>query len=138
MYDENGPGVPSRGPLPHYYGDRVRELFVAGAFVSFVAIALWGNILPFGIGTQVGAGLLLIVLAGLTDPRNKWIMVLDALYAGVSVLLLEEAAIATRASESWQLFAVREISALIFLIALYLAVKTMRAMLLGEIPERKS
>ncbi|HVW82502.1 MAG TPA: hypothetical protein VHC68_00950 [Candidatus Paceibacterota bacterium] len=139
MYDENGPGTPPLGHLPHYYGDRVRELFVAGALISFIAIPIWGNILPFGVGTQIGAGLLLVILAGLTDPKNKGVMLLNALYAGISVLLLESAAIGMQAAESWQLFLVREVSALVLLIALYFAIKTARAMSLGEIPpESKS
>lgn len=131
MYETEDATLPQ--PPVHYYGDRVRELFVGAAFLSFIAMPLWGNILPFGTFTQICAGLLLVLLAGLTDPKNQLVMVLNALYAGASVLLLESAAITLRTTESWQLFGVREAASLILLIAFYFSVKTVRAMSLGKI-----
>lgn len=119
--------------IAHYHGDRVRELFLAGAVLSFVALPIWGNLLPFGTFVQVSAGLLLVLLAGLTNPHSKGVLMLDTLFSGLSVLLLESAAISLRATETWPLFIIREVSALLLLIAFYFCVKTLRAMSLGKI-----
>jgi hypothetical protein len=122
--------------ISHYYGDWVRRLFLVSALLSFVAIPVWGDLLQFGTFTQVSAGLLLVLLAGLTNPRTKGVMMLNSLFAAISVLLLESTAIIFRTSESWPLFIAREISGLLMLIAFYFSVKTLRAMSLGNIGKR--
>jgi len=63
-------------------------------------------------------------------------MMLNSLFAAISVLLLESTAIIFRTSESWPLFIAREISGLLMLIAFYFSVKTLRAMSLGNIGKR--
>ncbi len=123
----------SRSPnIPHYYGDRVRELFVIAAVVSFVVIPLWGDLLPYGTFTQVIAGVLLVLLAGLTNPHSKAVLVADAIVSGVSVLLLETTAISLHLVQSTELFLARELSAVLLLVAFYFSVKTLRAMALGK------
>lgn len=124
--------------IPHYYGDRVRELFVLSAVVSFVAMPLWGDLLPYGTLTQVAAGLLLVLLAGLTNPHSKSVLMTDAVVSGISVLLLETTAISMHAAQSSELFLAREATTVLLLVAFYFSVKTLRAMTLGKIgkPER--
>ncbi len=119
--------------IPHYYGDHVRMLFLGAALVSFIVMPLWGNLLPFGTFAQVAAGLLLVLLAGLTHPRGKVVLLINAFFAGVSVFLLESMAITHYASESLELFLAREASAILLLVAFYFSVKTFRALQLGKI-----
>jgi hypothetical protein len=126
-------GLATGRTIPHYYGDYVRPLFIAMAVLSFVVMPLGIDLLPFGIVTQVGASLILVLLAGLTTPRNLYIMLINATVAGVSVVLLESFAIMLRSAGSPQSFFAREAGVLIMLAALYFSVKTARNMLAGKL-----
>lgn len=126
-------GLTRASDIPHYYGDRVRELFVLTAVVSFVAVALWGDLLPYGTLTQVAAGLCLVLLAGLTNPHSKAILMTNTIVSGVSVLLLETTAIALHRVQSTEIFFARELAAVLLLAAFYFSVKTLRAMALGKV-----
>lgn len=119
--------------IPHYYGDYVRPLFIAMAVLSFVVMPLGIDLLPFGIVTQVGASLILVLLAGLTTPRNLYVMLINATVSGVSVILLESFAIMLRSAQSPQAFFAREAGVLLMLTALYFSVKTVRNMLSGKL-----
>lgn len=119
--------------IPHYYGDYVRPLFIGMAVLSFVATPLLGDLLPFGIIPQIGASLLLVLLAGLTTPRSFSVMLVNATVAGLSVLLLETFAIMLHHAQSTELFLAREAGVLLMLGALYFSVKTLRAMMSGKL-----
>jgi Ni/Fe-hydrogenase subunit HybB-like protein len=124
--------------IPHYYGDYVRPLFIAMAVLSFVAMPLWGDLLPVGIIPQVGASLLLVLLAALTSARNLPVMLVNATVAGVSVVLLETVAIVRHHVDTTPLFLAREAGVLLMLAALYFGVKTIRSMLTGKIGHQDS
>lgn len=111
----------------------VRRLFIASAAISLFIIPLWGNILPFGTGAQIAAAVLLAVLAGLTNPHGPFWVYCDIVVAAGSVFLLESTAIYYYAIDSFVLFMVREIEAIILLFALYYGVKTARAMWLHTV-----
>lgn len=119
--------------IPHYYGDYVRSLFITMAILSFIAMPLWGSLLPLGIIPQVGAALLLVLLAGLTTAKNLPIMLVNATVSAVSVVLLETFAILLQHTQSIQLFLSREAGVLLMLGALYFSVKTVRAMMSGKL-----
>jgi hypothetical protein len=119
--------------IPHYYGDYVRALFLGTAVLSAVAIPVFGDILPFGTFVQVGSALLLVLLAGLTNPHSKMLMLYDVIVSGVGVLLLESAAISFYSSNPFSLFASREVAAIALLFAFYFSIKTLRAMSLGKV-----
>lgn len=121
------------GGIPHYYGDYVRSLFIATAVLSFVALPLWGELVPFGIIAEVGAALLLVLLAALTTARNLQVMLINATVAAVSVVLLETYAVLLHAQQPMQLFLAREAGVLLMLAALYFSVKTARGMISGKI-----
>lgn len=122
--------------IPHYYGDKVRQYFIAAAVLSFIGMPLWGKLLPF-LGTlpQVGAALLLIFLAGFTSPRNTLLMVANATVAAVSILLLESTAIIYEGlgAHPTELFFAREVAVLLLIGALYYSIKTVRAQMSGKI-----
>jgi len=119
--------------IEHYYGDYVRALFLGAAVLSAVAIPLFGDLLPFGTFVQVGSALLLVLLAGLTNPHSRVLMVYDVVVSGLGVFLLESAAISFYAADTAQLFAAREVAALALLFAFYFSIKTLRAMMLGKV-----
>lgn len=119
--------------IPHYYGDYVRALFLAVAVLSAVAIPVFGDLLPFGTLPQVAATILLVLLAGLTNPHSRMLLLYDAVVAGIGVLLLETVAISLYRADSFELFVAREAAALAMLFAFYFSIKTLRAMALGKV-----
>jgi hypothetical protein len=124
--------------IPHYYGDYVRSLFIAMAVLSFVVIPVWGDLLPFGIVPQIGASVLLVLLAGFTSARNFYLMLTNATLAAVSIVLLETYAVVMHPLQSTELFVAREAGVLIMLAALYFSVKTARSMMSGKIGHNDS
>ena len=114
--------------IRHYYGDRVRFAFLAAAVLSFVSIPFWGLILPIGLTLQVAGGLALVLLAGLTNPHSRAVLILDAIAAGAGALLIEVTAINYRHIDPLALLIVREIEVVLLVLAFYYSVKTVRAM----------
>ena len=119
--------------IPHYYGDYVRMLFIATAVIAAIAIPVFGNLLPFGIFAQVGSIIVLVMLAGLTNPHSKTVFAINTVASGIGALFLESIAISQYATTPFLLFAAREAAALVLLFAFYYSVKTLRAMMLGKI-----
>lgn len=127
--------------IPHYYGDYVRILFLVVAVLLFVTTALWGDPLPFvNVTLQIAAPLLLVLLAGLTTARSEVSMIANATVAGISVILLEFAAViyGSIGENGTILFAAREVAAILLLGALYFSVKTIRGMASGKLGHRDS
>lgn len=131
------PAIPKLGlqykRVPHYHGDPVRQLFVFIAVLSAVVLPLWGNLLPFGTMFQIVGALILVLLAGLTNPHGTIVAIVDVVFAAAGAFLFEAAAIYFYDVDPMKLFLVREIVAILFLFALYFSVKTLRAMLLGQV-----
>ena len=119
--------------VPHYYGNTVRMLLLTCAALSAIAIPLVGNLLPFGVLPQVGLSLLLVLLAGLTNPHGTISMVCNAVVSGVGVLLLESFAISGYPTASAGFFIASEALSLMLLFAFYYSIKTLRAMMLGKL-----
>ncbi|MES2014674.1 MAG: hypothetical protein V4437_02570 [Patescibacteria group bacterium] len=119
--------------VPHYHGDEIRKLFVTTAVISSLAIPIWGNLLPFGLLVELGGALALVLLAGLTNPHSVFFALLNTAIAGAGTFFLETSAIYYYHSESFMLFAIREVCALLLLFSFYYSVKTLRAMLLRQV-----
>lgn len=125
----------TRDKIPHYHGDKVRLLFLGTAALGFVGIPFWGHMVPFGTMFEVVSGIALVVLAGLANPRSKWVMILSIVVAAFGAFILEGSAISFHARDSVQLLVAREAGALMLVAALYYSVKTLRAMTQGKIGE---
>ncbi len=118
--------------IPHYHGDIIRTLFIVAVILSLIVIPIWGYILPIHLEMEIGAGIILIILAGLTSPHARFIMALNVIVSAGSVFLLEWFALTLRTTNSLELLIVREVGAFLFLGALYFSVKTLRAMMQGK------
>lgn len=120
------------GAVRHYYGDTVRALFVALAVVIGLAVPLSPDL---AAGTLVGvpAILALLVLAGLTNPHGKSVLVLNALASGAGVVLSQVFALGAYGQELFPLFAFLELISVLFMASLYFSVKNVRAMAAGKI-----
>jgi hypothetical protein len=122
--------------VPHYYGDFVRQLFLVGAIGMLVLIPFFEVIIPLLLPFQVFGALLLIVLAAMTNPRNKTVMISDAIAAIVGAAVFELVAMSAYTSGLFYSFLAHQVLAAVFMFALYFALKTVRAMETGRIGKR--
>jgi hypothetical protein len=127
-FNEGGDGVPQHREIPHYHGDSVRILFVLSAVVIIVAQST-GAELPFTTFEAVLAAIVLVVTAGVTNPKQGWIHWLNALLAVWGTLAFGTSAIAhyrTGMNFFDPSFTYIEALALLSLLALYFTTRTIR------------
>lgn len=138
---EEGPTLPlplslTRPNIAHYYGDYVRQIFVVTGALMLIMAPFLVNRAPALLPFEIGGAIVLVVLAALTNPRKVWVVMADALAAGVGIIVFESLAIAAYASGNWFAFIALEAVTLAFLFALYFSLKTVRTMLFGQIGKR--
>lgn len=119
--------------IPHYYGDYVRVIFIVAAALAAFAIPVWGDVLPVGTFPQVAGIVILVVLAGLTNPHGTFILWVDAIVSAIGVLFIENTAIALYSIDEIALFFARELIVLLLLFAMYFSIKTVRAISMHQI-----
>jgi len=134
MYDDlSSMHVPPPHEIPHYHGDAVRALFVVAAVLIFVGAAM-SAALPLPALGAIAFAVILVLAAGVTNPATGWIHWANACLALVSSLLFGYTAVATYrtggvlADPTSFIFTLA--LALVSLMALYLATRTIRGMLL--------
>jgi MFS superfamily sulfate permease-like transporter len=116
--------------ISHYYGDSARQLFIAAALVMLIAAPFYTDDLPSDLPYIVVGVIALVVAAAITTPWKKMTIGLDAFAAGVGLIVFEVWALHAYNNNEMLKFVIREVLAVIFLFALYLSAKTLRAMLL--------
>ena len=123
-------------PPRHYYGDIVRILFVVAAVILF-SMQFTGIRLPFSTFGSIMMIIVLVTAAGLTNPVQAWIHWVNIFIAGFCLLLFGGLAL-NRFQTQAALFPdgiLIGILAMMFLVALYSAVKTLRGLLMRDAPE---
>lgn len=123
--------LPEWPSVPHYYGDVVRIIFVICAIVIALMIPLGGSLAVSFIGMPIV--LILIVLAGFTNPHSKTIMILDTIAAMLGILVGEMYAIAAFLSHTLFVFLTFETLCVLLLVALYFSAKNVRAAMMHKI-----
>ncbi|MCR4333647.1 MAG: hypothetical protein NUV60_01300, partial [Patescibacteria group bacterium] len=88
----SGVGVPPHHEIPHYHGNAVRAIFVAGAILLIVAKSTGAEIPLSTFGTVFGA-VMLVVAAGITNPAQFWIHWVNAVIAVYGTLLFGSTAV---------------------------------------------
>ncbi len=124
--------------LPHYYGDTVRNLFVAAAVLIFAALPIFPDLLPSARPFfTVLFGIALVGLAALVNPRNKGVMLVAVVFSATGGALFEMSAVGQFDIRALILpsFLIRQVIAIILLFALYFSGRTYRSMRIpGHIP----
>ncbi len=132
----NSPEIKSSLPawpsVQHYYGDVVRAIFVGAAVVIGVFAPMSGSV-GFSVAIAAPIVLVLIALAGFTNPHSKVVMVLDTVAAVVCFMFTETFAVVAYNSHDLFSFVVLEVLSVVLLFALYFSAKTLRAAMLGKI-----
>ena len=121
--------VPPRRTIPHYHGDNTRILFVIAAIVLIIAQST-GADLPLSTTEAVIAAVILVVVAGITNPNQVKIHWLNAAIAAYGTLLFGINAVDHYRRAGISIFdpsfTYTEALALLSLIALYLTTRTIR------------
>lgn len=116
----------------HYYGDEVRRLFIVAGGIMLLTLTFFNHLLPVSVFMSVLIVLVVGIVAGLSNPKKLWVMILNVGISLVSFVIFEYHAATAYADFSEPLFWIDQSLALIFFIALYLATKTVRAKLLKK------
>ncbi len=123
---------PVRPLMQHYHGDTTRVLFVVAA-VGMLIAETFGSEMPFSPLVTVIFAVTLVIAAGITNPAQAWIHIANILISVIGALSFAPAAIG-RYQDTSTLFDLTffftEALALLFLIATYFTVKTIRGILL--------
>jgi hypothetical protein len=131
---EDAPYIPEHEGPRHYYGDTVRVLFVIAAALLFISQFINS---PFMTTmSSMVLAVALVVAAGLTNPVQAWIHWVNVFLSGFSLMLFGFIAI-TRYRETSTVLGstlVVLLLVLIFLIALYTAIRTLRGALMRNAP----
>lgn len=134
-FDVTPPGTHEIPPL-HYYGDTVRDFFIFGALIMLVTLPFVVDRLPVPLFVAILLVTLIVFFAGVTNPRQLWSAVIDVAVSLFASFIFEYYAVTTYIEHSWNdgFVWINEMLAIIFFIAFYFAVKTVRGFFL----ERKN
>ncbi|MEK7155966.1 MAG: hypothetical protein AAB734_03745 [Patescibacteria group bacterium] len=128
---EESPYMPDLAPGPkisHYYGDYVRQIFMASAAIMLVFSPFLARTFPMALPFEIGGALIIAVLGALTNPARQMSLLANAIASGVGVVVYELLALNAFYSGAMIAFVEREALAIGFLFALYFSLKTLRNM----------
>ncbi len=121
----------------HYYGDAVRVIFIIAGLAMILMFPFFSSILKIPIFLPIVTVIILAVLSGFLNPKQMWIIV-----ANTVVSMLACAAFQYYAVEAYlhlspnpmtiSFFWANQILAVLFFVALYLSVKTLRGKILNK------
>jgi len=126
---EDGEFEPAPQTPSHYHGDTVRGLFLLAAVLVFMTRFI-GTGLPFTPAAQMLLILTLVIVAGITNPAQRFIHYVNMLVSIAGVITFGGLAF-TRIATTEELFSPEGlvvVIALVFLSALYLATRTVRGL----------
>lgn len=116
-------------PVSHYHGDVVRRLFIAAGVAILLAALIDETIRPFYLFVGAFGVLAFVILAGLTSPTMRTTMTINMLAAAAMFLVFEYLSIdAYVIYQSFfaPIFLLRQLTAVMFLLAVYFSTKTLR------------
>lgn len=115
--------------LSHYYGDRVRQLFLAAAFMMAATLPYFSPEIDQPLLMSIMGILVLAIAAGLTSPTYVSSALLNVLVAFAGLFVFESYATSRYQLEGADIFFwANQALALIFLFAFYFGLKTFRGM----------
>lgn len=111
----------------HYYGDRVRSIYVGMAVLMLAMSPFVQDRLPFPALLSVFAVVVLTIVAGLITPKTITVIVLNFLVSIASVVVFGKEAILTYSRNYKDIFFIGNfILSIASLFALYYSSKTLR------------
>jgi len=120
-------------PERHYYGDLVRALFLLVGIIMLITLPLFKEIIPFPFYISIFSIILINVFAGLTNPNQLIVILLDNLISLSGLVVFEFFAIKSILNNSSNLFyLVNQLLAVVLFFALYYSIKSLRGFLIKE------
>ncbi|MBI4037585.1 hypothetical protein HY382_00895, partial [Candidatus Curtissbacteria bacterium] len=118
----------------HYYGDMVRVLFMLAAVVVILTTPLISSFLPINVFILIVFVLVLALIAGLTNPAQKWTVATDVGISLLGVAVFEYFAVSAFLNVGLfdPAFSITQLLAVIFLFTLYYSTKSLRGMYLRD------
>ena len=121
------------GPIfsqPHYYGDIVRKLFVAGDAIMILTYPFFSEKIFFSTTLSILVIVSIGAIAGFLSPRQKWASFLTFIISIGALSVFEYHAAMSISGENKNLFNLffwtNQALAVIFFISLYYSAKTIR------------
>ena len=120
-------------PIPHYYGDAVRIIFIIGA-----VLILWGltgmvSLLHIPIILPIVAVAALAIAAGITNPAQKFSLQLNAALSVIFLIAFAYTAwYAHEQNIGGSVEFANQIAAVLFLVASYFSIKSLRGSMVPE------
>lgn len=118
--------------LRHYYGDRVRQLFLTAGLIMLLCLPFFSAHIPIPGFISLLAIIFIAVVAGVTNPMLRPVMILDIVVSLIALISFEYFAMKQYGQVPPILFGINQALALIFFFALYLSTKTFRGVLVGD------
>lgn len=116
----------------HYYGDEVRTIFLVIAIVMIVMTPFVKNELPVPAYLSIFGVIVLSVLAGLTNPKLRFVIVFSFLASLASLVIFGyEVIVSSEKTYTSLFFGCNILLAILSLFALYFSSKTLRGHLLS-------
>ncbi|MBI2011379.1 hypothetical protein HYS91_01290 [Candidatus Daviesbacteria bacterium] len=112
--------------IPHYHGDKVRILFIIAGIIMILGLPFFQELIHLPLYSSFLGILALGFIAGLTNPRQMWVALLDTCISIAALVIFEYYAIHSFNQESLIFFWTNQILALLFFAALYFSTKTLR------------
>lgn len=122
----------------HYYGDVVRTLFIISGLLMIVSYPFFRSFISAPVSLSIVGFVAFAILAGLTSPKQKWIIVLNTITSIIAFVVFEYAAVYTYINLTpakdvhVAFFWVNQVLSLIFFFTSYLSTKTFRATFLDK------
>ena len=121
--------------FPHYYGDVGRLFFLLAGIIILLGLPILSQTLSIPAYIAIVSVLAVVFVAGITNPAQKWVSVLDAMVSVVGFIFFEYYAVKVYSEGSiYYIYLINQLIAIVFILAFYFAVKTVRGFL---VPEKK-
>ena len=115
----------------HYHGDIVRVCFFIAALLMLSGLPFFQDRIPLPVSLSMGAIVMLIFLAGLTNPLLVWLLFTDTVASLFGLVIFEYFAV-TNFDLSSVFFYINQTLAILFLIAFYFSTKSLRGFYLRK------
>lgn len=125
--------------IPHYYGNIIRKLFLFSGGSMLALLPFLTNYIPISLYSALLVILFLGIMAGLMNPNQKWVSIIDTFVSAAGLVFMGYFAI-----ESYQTYSitslyfwVNELLGITFLFILYFSLKTLRGFFITDISKQR-
>lgn len=115
----------------HYYGDKVRAIYIGMSVFMLVMSPFIQNRLPFPTFLTVFGVLFLTMVAGLISPKAKWIVILNFIVSITALIIFGKESMVTYKNSLKDIFFLGNLLlSIASIFAVYYSSKTLRGLLL--------